>query len=111
MSDVVYLVVGGVHFGTYRSTLTSSDSFFTGLASGDDTELFVDRDPHHFRHILNFLRGSKCVPASLSDLRELRVEAEYYSLPAYVRLIDEAIHKPREDISYILSNISNKLQP
>ena len=49
------LNVGGTLFETRRNTLTSQNSFFSELATRDEEEvIFIDRDPTHFRHILNF---------------------------------------------------------
>ena len=68
---MITLYVGGVYFVTTRETLeTSSSNFFSGLmrhTPADVKEVFIDRDPAHFRHILNHLRGSKVLP---NDLRE-----------------------------------------
>ena len=81
MSDVVTLNVGGRHFVTRRSTLCDGDTFFAGLISvSDDSEVFVDRDPTHFRYILNWMRGCRRLPDDASALDELHEEASYYSM-------------------------------
>ena len=60
MGMLVYLNVGGVFFATSRDTLRESDSFFSGLVQNECChEYFVDRDPTHFRHVLNWLRGGR----------------------------------------------------
>lgn len=79
-SDLVYLNVGGIYFFTRRSTLLRSDSFFSGLARNAETELFVDRDPTHFRYILNWMRGVRFLPEDDAILRELTWEADYFCL-------------------------------
>ena len=80
-AHIVHLNVGGVYFSTLRSTLTESDSFFSGaLRHHHDCELFVDRDPTHFRHILNWLRGVRCLPEEDAVLHELACEADYYCM-------------------------------
>ena len=63
------LNVGGIHYLTSLSTLTSSpDSYFGVMFSGrhdlkamqcKDGSYFIDRDETHFRHILNFLRDGE----------------------------------------------------
>lgn len=82
MEKVVHVSVGGVYFTTRRSTLADSSSFFSRLLSGqpDAHEVFVDRDPAHFRHILNWMRGVRFLPEEDVVLRELAWEADYYGL-------------------------------
>jgi hypothetical protein len=57
---------------------------------------FIDRDPAHFRHILNYLRlGSSWMPQSLPrELRylyEIRAEAEFYQLKGFLENLDRRI--------------------
>tara|TARA_B110001450_G_scaffold245030_1_gene257717 strand:+ start:735 stop:1235 length:501 start_codon:yes stop_codon:yes gene_type:complete len=83
-SNYIELNVGGEKFVTSRSTLTSMPtSFFRALIDHTDTqpEYFIDRDPTHFRHILNFLRGSPTFPDSELHLFELCNEADFYNMP------------------------------
>ena len=66
---------------TRRDTLNRG--FFLGLVEGvleDGTEIFVDRDPTHFRHILNWMRGSTVLPEDDQVLTELMCEADFYAL-------------------------------
>lgn len=79
---VVYLNVGGVCFVTRRDTLLAGDTFFSGLAAHhpDCEEIFVDRDPTHFRHVLNWLRGVRVLPQDSGTVRELVAEADYYCM-------------------------------
>lgn len=79
---IVHLNVGGVYFTTLRQTLHDSDCFFSGCLQHrpDCAEIFVDRDPTHFRHILNWLRGVKYLPQDESVLDELLWEADYYCI-------------------------------
>lgn len=82
-------------FSTSRQTLTwIPDTFFTALLSGrisslrDDTgAIFIDRDPHLFSVILNYLR-TRDIELKQIDIRVLRHEAEYYNIsPLIKRLI------------------------
>jgi len=83
---VVYLNVGGCVFVTLRETLTRSSSFFSGLVThttAEETEaqeIFVDRDPTYFRHVLNWMRGVRFLPDDATTLHELAFEADYYAL-------------------------------
>lgn len=90
---VVQLNVGGVYFMTRYSTLIGSDSFFSGAvrAHPNCCELFVDRDPTHFRHVLNWMRGVRCLPDDEQVVAELLAEADYYSM-AQMR---DALHSIR----------------
>ena len=89
-TGVVVLNVGGTRFGTRRSTMLRSDSFFSGLVAAADeptVEFFIDRDGTHFRHILNWMRGVRFLPEDESTLIELLCEAEYYCLVSLVHAI------------------------
>lgn len=89
MSPIVYLNVGGCSFTTRRDTLKGA-GFFSGLEESvvdDGTELFVDRDPTHFRYILNWLRGTRCLPEDDQTLTELMWEADFYALDDMVASI------------------------
>lgn len=90
----VNLNVGGVVFGTTRSTLTKYDGFFKNtLESRDASEnneigtIFIDRDPTHFRSVLNFMRdGNTPIPESKIEKDQLLQEATYYKLEGLVYL-------------------------
>jgi hypothetical protein len=86
--SIVYLNVGGCYYVTRASTLDTSNTFFSGLISNaDHTELFIDRDPTHFRHILNWLRGVRYLPENDTILSELMFEADFYCMPDMVEAI------------------------
>ena len=89
------LNIGGVEFFTTRETLEKSDSFFRPFVREHvhaDRLPFLDRDPTHFRYILNFMRGSRVLPVdNLVTLKEIRVEADFYSLSEMVSLCDRYI--------------------
>ena len=43
--------------------------------------VFVDRDPKHFRLILNFLRdGTAALPSDPIELQEIKQEAEFFQV-------------------------------
>lgn len=70
------------------------DTFFTALLSGrisslrDDTgAIFIDRDPHLFSVILNYLR-TRDIDLKQIDIRVLRHEAEFFNIsPLIKRLV------------------------
>lgn len=92
--QIVHLNVGGCVFSTYGSTLEGSNTFFSGLiglfhmgtpdgpsaSTPTPLEIFVDRDPTYFRHILNWLRGVRYLPNDDTVLSELSFEADYYCM-------------------------------
>lgn len=98
--DVVSLDVGGVLHRARRSTLCAVDSFFAGLMDANrDDVVFVDRDPTHFQHVLNWMRGCPMttLPDNKSHLWQLRAEADFYCLPAMVQAIDRRLEDIRRD--------------
>lgn len=66
MSDIMYLDIGGTVFKTTRSNLRKIPYFRERLedldANGDHRTgskaypLFIDRDPEHFKHVINYVR-------------------------------------------------------
>ena len=112
---VVRLNVGGTLFTTSRSTLTKIDSFFTGLLHAHDTSsdgsIFVDRDPTHFRHVLNYLRGAPSYPGTRAEIDELSAEADFYCLPGFSdELAQRRTNARQDEVSYQLSVIATRLQ-
>lgn len=88
MSPIVYLNVGGCSFVTRRDTLRHG--FFSGLVESiteDGSEVFIDRDPTHFRYVLNWMRGARTLPEDEQTLTELMCEADFYSLDDMVAAI------------------------
>jgi hypothetical protein len=109
--EIIFLNVGGVYFVTRRTTLLQSDSFFAGAvrSNPDIQELFVDRDPTHFRHVLNWIRGVKFLPDDDMTLQELAWEADYYCLAQ----LKEAIVRVKYRFSSVprsLSGIHHELK-
>ena len=90
-SSRIVLDIGGTPFATSTSTLTTvSDSMLAAMFSGrytqtpnGDGSYFIDRDPQHFRHVLNYLRnGTIQVELGTDTARELTLEAEFYGTTA-----------------------------
>lgn len=91
---IVKLNVGGKFFQTSKSTLTKYDGMFRAmfetsipLATDDTGAVFIDRDPFHFRYILNYMRdGFVEFPDSTKEIREIQNEAQHYLLDGLVAL-------------------------
>jgi hypothetical protein len=83
-SNLITFNIGGTKFTTTRSTITSyTDSMLSGLLNNsiESDEYFIDRDPTHFNHILNYLRdGSTSFKSN-----ELVNEANFYGLSELAR--------------------------
>ena len=95
---------------TRRSTLLDSSSFFSLLMQEfpDTQELFVDRDPTHFRHVLNWMRGVRFLPDDDNVLQELSWEAEYFSMTT---LRDAIVRtKQRYNVARSLASIHNDIR-
>ena len=88
-TPTIQLNVGGTIFETTESTLARHPATFFGALArnrGTATRLFVDRDPTHFRHILNYLRsGVVTAPADDDAKAELLLELEFYALHDFAR--------------------------
>jgi hypothetical protein len=92
VGEITKLNVGGVFFSTSFSTLIKRECFFRGLINGMEKQnvYFIDRDPTHFRYILNWLRGVAYLPDNADTLQELACEADFYAL---VDLRDSILQK------------------
>lgn len=106
---LVYMNVGGIVFVTRRATLIESSSFFAELVKSfpECSEIFVDRDATHFRHILNWIRGVRYLPEDDAILKELSWEADYFKMAdmreAIIRM------RPRYNLCHTLHKISTQL--
>jgi len=87
LNQQVFLNIGGGVFITSAETLVR---YSAGLLAQIAVEaknqstirtFFIDRDPTHFRTILNYLRnGAPLLPDDTLQLKELQREAQYYGL-------------------------------
>lgn len=60
------------------------------------SRLQVDRSPKHFEHILDFLRsGQVALPASLANLEQLHVEAEFFALDDLAERVRQKLRRCR----------------
>jgi hypothetical protein len=99
----IKLNIGGKRFTTTADTLLSvENSFFARMLRAkhdNDSEIFIDRNPDYFQHILDYHRNKKInykkfIKADLSHLRE---EAEFYNIEAIYNYINERM----QDIEFV----------
>lgn len=107
MDTMIRLNVGGTRFEatvatltrvkpTYFSTMFSSNS---GVEPNRDGEYVIDRDPDHFKLILNYLRGNEDTalddireePWSRRDLRKLKDEVKFYGVESLINAVEERL--------------------
>jgi len=100
-AEKVKLDVGGQYFATNRSTLCKQPgSMLEAMFSSRNADIskpdsegkhWIDRDPIHFRTILNFLRtGVPVVPRDEREEKELMVESDYFQIQG---LLDSGIER------------------
>eukprot|EP01127_Copromyxa_protea_P007149 TRINITY_DN17067_c0_g1_i1.p1 TRINITY_DN17067_c0_g1~~TRINITY_DN17067_c0_g1_i1.p1 ORF type:complete len:370 (+),score=48.11 TRINITY_DN17067_c0_g1_i1:37-1146(+) len=100
LSGYVELNVGGKIFATTFATLTREISLLSLYVSGGagtenlvaydkEGRIFIDRDPTHFRWLLNYLRDGYLVtiPSQLQHRLEILHEARYYRLDNLASII------------------------
>jgi len=91
----ITLEVGGQSFKTTENTLQNHQCFFTCLLQNENCQeeptFRIDRDPTHFRHILNYMRdGVDCIlPNNDQSLKEIAKEAKFYGLYGLVELCEK----------------------
>ncbi|KAI8637501.1 hypothetical protein BD408DRAFT_424459 [Parasitella parasitica] len=99
-SGKIRLNVGGGIFETSLSTLRRDTNcllatMFSGrhlISAEPDGSYFIDRDPLHFRLVLNYLRDLRIPPTILEDTKichELLQEAKYYCIEGLVKLLQQ----------------------
>ncbi|XP_062522752.1 uncharacterized protein LOC134197438 [Corticium candelabrum] len=94
----IKLDIGGFIFKTSLETLRKdTDSMLASMFSGrfvmkeqEDGSYFIDRDPTHFRFILNFLRtGKVIIPHDTIARDELLLEAEFYNIKPIIDKLND----------------------
>ena len=110
--STIDLNVGGIHFLTSLSTMTSfPESYFGVMFSGrhdlkamqcKDGSYFIDKDGTHFRYILNYLRNGEEVAKSFSRLSadvvsDLLCEAKFYQLDNLVKVLQREVDVITQD--------------
>ncbi|KAI1707663.1 BTB/POZ domain-containing protein [Ditylenchus destructor] len=106
-NDWVRLNVGGKVFQTTKDTLSRyPESFLAGLVNSgvpsekDETGAFlIDRDPEHFRIVLNYLRNGVLHMERNEIAKELLCEADFYGLHALVDEINRSVPEPMRTVT------------
>ncbi|XP_059150667.1 BTB/POZ domain-containing protein KCTD6-like [Physella acuta] len=108
--SVLTLNVGGVLYTTTTATLLKFPESMLGSLLGRgmpstkdaNGHLFIDRDGHTFRHILNFLRCSQlCLPANFKELDLLSAEADFYQISPLIDAINDLRDKRKGHTFYL----------
>jgi len=100
-STFVEINVGGKIFATTLNTLNKEVSLLSVLINGslqnisrydNQGRLFIDRDPTHFRWLLNYLRDGflVTVPEKINDRMEILQEARFYSMTNLITIISNS---------------------
>ena len=100
---IIRFNVGGIEFSTSRETISSDRCSMLSImlrheemggTKDHSGAFFIDRDPTHFRYVLNFLRdGSVDLPEDRCALGQLLREAEFYQIDGLCKAIRK--HKRR----------------
>lgn len=109
---MIQLNVGGVFFSTSIQTLEQNPGFFSALVADQQSAdtITIDRDPTHFRHILNYLRGGITFPPTEMETEELIAEADFYSLTKLVGLLQNKLpYLKKNNLAYQLTIVSAKM--
>ncbi len=89
-SDTVILDVGGRRFKTTKITLCNAEYFYNLFNDSSPTEedIFIDRDPGIFKHVLRLLRDS-----SYAYPEKYISELDYYGVSAQFIKIKQIVYK------------------
>lgn len=86
----VRIDVGGTEFVTSLQSLKADPDFHKMVF---DNELFLDRDPTHFRHVLNYLRGLPTLPFTFCEVVEVYQEANAYGIDGLAMMAKDRIER------------------
>lgn len=116
----VTLNIGGVLFTTYKETLLKYDSkikkkILEENYRGYDNIAFFDRDPKHFRLILNYFRDGEIIyPKNGNHIQELQNEIKFYEITSLLEkyskiekssdIIQKKVEKEEKDEKIIKIN-------
>ena len=100
----VLVNIWGIRFETSRPTLQRFPKSILGMMVKEDSPFkpgssnmyFLDRDPSHFKLVLNYMRNKVCftkyiLPKDRRYLEEILLEARYYRLDGLATLVSNRI--------------------
>ncbi|XP_052070113.1 serrate RNA effector molecule homolog [Mytilus californianus] len=102
--NIITLNIGGLRFETSKTTLRADPSCVFALMlqplspfRPSKNVYFFDRDPAHFKIILNYLRNNcnvekRYLPRESNYLHELMLEAKYYQLSGLIVAVEERLN-------------------
>lgn len=110
-SSVLELNVGGVFYSTNLATLRREPDSHIARLFADHSKVkavkdskgkyFIDRDGVLFRYILDYLRNMRLVlPENFHEKERLKQEAEFFSLPNLVKVIEASSGGHRSRIAF-----------
>lgn len=118
-SQRIILNVGGGIFETTRQTLTKQpNSMLYSMFCGRNEDIvkpdekghyFIDRDPTHFKTILNYLRTNQFIfPKSETERAQLELELDFYCITVSEPITSTTVKPPESPTSTIAG--SNEFQ-
>jgi len=114
--SIIEFNVGGKIFATTIQTVNREMSLLSSMVSGEgckrdkEGRIFIDRDPTHFRWILNYLRDGflVSVPANMQDRLELLQESRCYHLPGLSTLLEHHQNTHKDPPTFLTARPSTK---
>ncbi|GBN59557.1 BTB/POZ domain-containing protein KCTD9 [Araneus ventricosus] len=108
--DWLLLNVGGKHFATTRSTLTTKEpnSMLACMIASEDSALLcpssidnhgaflIDRSPVYFEPILNYLRHGQLILDKNTSLRGVLEEARFFGIESLVKILENKVEDEQE---------------
>ncbi|CAL1291967.1 unnamed protein product [Larinioides sclopetarius] len=108
--DWLLLNVGGKHFATTRSTLTTKEpnSMLACMIASEDSALLcpssidnhgaflIDRSPVYFEPILNYLRHGQLILDKNTSVRGVLEEARFFGIESLVKILENKVEDEQE---------------
>lgn len=106
VNDIILLNVGGRKFETSRQTLLSDPQSMLAKMFDPESRMepgverdgayFLDRDPHTFSIVLNYLRSGVLFADKPIELQAVLCEARYFSLLGLEELVMQKLGRARK---------------
>eukprot|EP00128_Syssomonas_multiformis_P009059 Colp12_sorted_trinity150504_noHs@23235 len=109
-SDWIKLNIGGKIFETTRMTLSRDPNCFLAKLCCEESSIpalkddngayLIDRDPHYFAPVLNFLRHGKLIMDDHVSAWGVLAEAEFYGVTELINKLKDMLERKRSDSSF-----------